>query len=200
MKAFGSFITIGMLTGPGRAIARLLNGKNVGPGISENLILPDWISGSVIMIKSTFFKELGGFDEDFFMYFEDMDLCNRARRLGSEIFYFTNITIRHNHGGSSRINSKISAITKTEVAISGHIYISKHLEGFRKVLAQILLVINNLVFGIINALFGIVLFFKPKLFVKTMVLAMLARYYIFALLRKTWRSPRSINYLKVLKS
>jgi hypothetical protein len=195
-KAYGNFIDLGMLTGPGRAIARLVNGQKLKPGVGDNMIMPDWISGSVIMISKKFFVQLGGFDEDFWMYFEDMDLCRRARNTGGEIIYITDITIVHDHGGSSRINTKTTALTKTEVIISGHLYVSKHFSGFNKILAQSLLVFSNLLSGIINALPGILFFFVPKLYVKALVFVRLTGYYMAALFRRSWRSPLSVNSKK----
>lgn len=41
---------------------------------------PDWIMGACMMIRRTLIEEVGMFDEDYFMYGEDVDLCYRARR------------------------------------------------------------------------------------------------------------------------
>ena len=42
----------------------------------------DWVSGGAFFIKKELFQRLRGFDEGFFLYFEDMDLCRRARNEG----------------------------------------------------------------------------------------------------------------------
>ena len=47
------------------------------------------------------FLELGGFDEDFFLYFEDADLCRRALRAGMAIRYVPDAVVTHIGGGSS---------------------------------------------------------------------------------------------------
>jgi GT2 family glycosyltransferase len=192
-KAYGNFAVLGMLTGPGRALARLFNGKKLKPSASETMIMPDWISGSVIMISKVFFDRLGGFDEDYWMYFEDMDLCRRARNAGGQIFYLTNVTIMHDHGGSSRINTKTTALTKTEVIISRHIYVGKNLSGFEKLISHSLLFTFNMLTGFINALPGLILFFVPKLFVRTLIFLRLVKYYTMALLNGSWKSPLSVN-------
>lgn len=63
----------------------------------------DWVSGASMFIKKAVFDEIGGFDESFFMYGEDMDLCARAKDLGYEIIYSPELSIRHS-GGKSREN------------------------------------------------------------------------------------------------
>jgi Predicted glycosyltransferases len=130
------------------------------------------------------------------MYFEDVDLCRRVRNIDSEIAFCRNITIEHNHGGSSRINLKTTTLTKTEVLISRHVYISKHKTGLEKLLIQIFLVFNNLISGGIMALIGLLLFFIPKVFSRTLIYYRLIGYYTGSLFRFSWISPRSVNFHK----
>lgn len=52
---------------------------------STNPSVSDWISGSGLMISKKNFIKLGGFDERFFFYYEDVDLCLRAQKLGKVI-------------------------------------------------------------------------------------------------------------------
>jgi len=59
-----------------------------------------WISGAAIFIPRRIFMEVGGFDEKFFMYFEDNDLCRRIKRKGKKILYFPEVAIKHLGGGS----------------------------------------------------------------------------------------------------
>jgi GT2 family glycosyltransferase len=128
------------------------------------------------------------------MYYEDVDLCRRTRNIDGEIAFCSNITIEHNHGGSSRINLKTTSLTKTEVQISRHVYISKHKTGFEKFMIQVFLVTNNLVSGGIMALLGLVLFFIPKVFSRTVIYYRLIGYYLGSLFRLSWISPRSVNF------
>jgi len=62
----------------------------------------DWVSGCFILIRADLLKRLGGFDEQFFYYFEDMDLCRRVRQAGHEILYLPDITITHLGGHSTK--------------------------------------------------------------------------------------------------
>ena len=163
-------------------------------GFSSEIFFPDWVSGSVILMRSNDYRKLNGFDEDFWMYFEDVDLCQRIRRSDGEIAFCSNITIEHNHGGSSRTNLKIASITKAEVLISKHIYISKHTTGLKRMLIQIFLVINNILSLIPIAAIGLIFFFVPKLFLRVHIFINVIVYYAGCCMRGSWASPRSVNF------
>ena len=193
--AYGPFPSMFNLTGFQRAIFgnRMSELRRQTPEVS----FPDWISGSVVLIRQTTFRQISGFDEDFWMYFEDVDLCRRIRKIDSEIAFCRNITIEHNHGGSSRINLKTASLTKTEVHISRHVYVSKHKTGIEKYVIQTFLVLNNLISGGIMAFLGLLLFFIPKVFSRTLIYYKLIRYYIGSLFRLSWISPRSVNFRRI---
>jgi GT2 family glycosyltransferase len=61
----------------------------------------DWVSGAALLIRREALKQIGGFDEGFFMYCEDVDLCYRAHELGWRVVYFPNSVIYHLIGRSS---------------------------------------------------------------------------------------------------
>lgn len=163
---------------------------------SPPVLLPDWVSGSVMMIRKEIFNSLKGFDEDFWMYSEDVDICKRAREAGGDVAFFSDITIEHNHGGSSRINLKTTSITKTEVQISRHVYFQKHKKGLERHLLHSLIIADNIITGIITGILGLALFFIPKLFVRILIFIRLVSYYYGSSKRKSWISPRSVNSLK----
>ncbi|MCG3197695.1 MAG: glycosyltransferase family 2 protein [Candidatus Omnitrophica bacterium] len=64
----------------------------------------DWISGAAILMRRGDFEELGGFDEAFFMYAEDVDLCYRLHQAGKKVVYEPSAVIRHEVGGSTGRN------------------------------------------------------------------------------------------------
>ncbi|MBI5009165.1 MAG: glycosyltransferase family 2 protein [Bacteroidia bacterium] len=196
--AWGPFPEIKSLTGFMRAISGTgyKNQIRLKEGFPNDIFFPDWISGSVVMISAENYKRFGGFDEDFWMYFEDVDLCRRVRNTGGEIAFCNNISIEHNHGGSSRINKKTASVTKAEVVISRHIYINKHKKGIERFIIQCFLITNTLISSGITALAGIIFFFIPKLFLRTFVYGRILEYYLSAFVRGTWLSPRSVNYPK----
>jgi GT2 family glycosyltransferase len=59
------------------------------------------VSGACFAIGREAFVELGGFDERFFLYFEDADLCRRALGAGMTISYVPNAVVPHIWGASS---------------------------------------------------------------------------------------------------
>lgn len=60
----------------------------------------DCVSGAFLMMPRLFFNELGGFDEMFFMYGEDVDLCYRVKEQGKKVVYFAGAQIIHLKGES----------------------------------------------------------------------------------------------------
>lgn len=195
-KPYGQFLSPLTLTGWLRAINRIIGGRSEGMLGNEALISPDWVSGSVVMISKVSYLNIKGWDEDFWMYFEDVDLCKRARDAGGDVILLKNVTVEHNHGGSSRINTSISTLTKTEVFISRHVYLSKHEKGLKRACMQIFLVFNNLIAGFIPAVLGLLVFFNKSLKIASMTYFKLIKYYIQAMIYRTWMSPRSVKFRK----
>jgi GT2 family glycosyltransferase len=61
----------------------------------------DWVSGSAMLIRSDALLELGGFDERYYMYVEDVDLCWRARRAGWEVWFCADAEVTHRKARAS---------------------------------------------------------------------------------------------------
>ena len=62
----------------------------------------DWCMGAALLIKRSFYEELGGFDENFFLYVEDMDLCHRCWQKGKKVIYYPLSKMIHVHQRSSQ--------------------------------------------------------------------------------------------------
>jgi len=60
----------------------------------------DWVSGAAFFIKKNVFEKVKGFDANFFMYFEDIDLCKRVKDMGYQIAVNKNLKIAHLGGKS----------------------------------------------------------------------------------------------------
>jgi GT2 family glycosyltransferase len=61
----------------------------------------DWVSGCFILARRDLLNRIDGFDEQFFYYFEDMDLCRRIRQTGCSILFYHGATIVHLGGQST---------------------------------------------------------------------------------------------------
>jgi GT2 family glycosyltransferase len=62
----------------------------------------DWVSGACLMVRRPLFEQIGLLDEGYFMYIEDVDLCQRVHRAGYRIVYFPETSVIHHIGRSSR--------------------------------------------------------------------------------------------------
>ncbi len=73
---------------------------------SDGMVRPDWIAGMFWLVRSEAYRQLGGMDEKFFLYLEDVDFCTRARLQGMKILVDSNILIIHEAKRSSRKSLK----------------------------------------------------------------------------------------------
>ena len=82
------------------------------------------VLGASMIGRSELIKKIGGFDEDFFLYGEDQDLCLRIRKLGHEIGYIDSAAVVH-LGGQSEKNSLSSEVWKKKIRAE-YIFYRKH--------------------------------------------------------------------------
>ena len=69
---------------------------------------PDWLAGMMLLVRSETFRNIGGFDEKFFLYYEDVDLCARLRMLGHEIRQERSVEAIHDARRQSRRNPRFT--------------------------------------------------------------------------------------------
>lgn len=72
----------------------------------------DVIAGSFMMMPMDFCRELGGWDETYFFYGEDIDFCYRIREAGKQIIYYPHVTVLHYKGASSGLRKESAKIAK----------------------------------------------------------------------------------------
>jgi GT2 family glycosyltransferase len=72
-----------------------------GTGIFQKAHSQDWLTAAFFMIKREVFEEVGGFDEDYFMYTEEVDYCWRIKKAGWQVCYQPTLSITHLGGASS---------------------------------------------------------------------------------------------------
>ena len=90
-------------TGP---ITMLLKHYEVPLRVSGKLLYPEWTSFACVLIRRQVFEDIGLLDEEFFMYFEDVDFCKRAREAGWNIIHNPEAHVVHLRGGSSPVKSQ----------------------------------------------------------------------------------------------
>ncbi len=93
--AFGNFPTLF------NSVFRKIDIKNTNNNKPREV---DWVSGAALIIRKNIFKKVGGFDENFFMYFEDVDLCKRVWDLGYKIMILPQFFLVHLGGKSIDID------------------------------------------------------------------------------------------------
>ena len=176
-----------------RALYKLSNKAKIRKRFPENNMIwnPDWVAGSVVLIEKGLFDKIGKWDQDsFWMYYEDVDLCRKVRRQNKEIALLRDVELKHAHGGSSRRNPATTAITKSEVVTSSHVYIQLHSQGLNRILLHLVIFTDTLLSQLIKILFTLPVFWKTSFRANTLVLIATTKYYIFTVIRSTWKSEK----------
>lgn len=90
----------------------------------------DWVMGAFMMINSSFYNQIGGLNEDYFMYSEDMELCYKVKKNGGRVIFLAEAEIIHlyNQSGKNKFNKKRDKIV-TESTIK---FISENYVGLEK--------------------------------------------------------------------
>ena len=184
--------------GPLRSIYKVIHKKELAEKYSsqKELIYPDWVSGSVMMISAADFAKTGGWNEDYWLYYEDVELCWQVHSAEGKVALSNQFSMVHNHGGATRINPKTAALTKSEVRISKHVYISHRFKGLKAFVIHLFIFLGGVFGKLIPAVFGIPFFFNRKLNSYTRLYLRLVAYYFHALKNRTWLSGRAPNYHK----
>ncbi|RPH35005.1 glycosyltransferase family 2 protein [bacterium] len=100
-----------------------------------------WVTGAALFIRTELFHRLGGFDEHFFMYFEDKDLCKRAANMGARVVYDPSISIVHLQGGSS--SAGLSRLLSRVYRESQRRYYARHRNVLERALLMMYLTISG---------------------------------------------------------
>lgn len=97
----------------------------------------DWLTGSFLLLKKEVYEKINGFDEDYFMYVEDVDFCKKIADLGLKRYFIPSLSYIHYVG----FNKK-----KNPLLIKGYkIYIKKHFKGISYFFGLLAININSFV-------------------------------------------------------
>jgi N-acetylglucosaminyl-diphospho-decaprenol L-rhamnosyltransferase len=131
MKTCARFPTVGRLLGASIGLDRVF------PSLCPPHLMLEWdhsstrpvdqVMGAFFLVRLARFRELGGFDERFFVYYEELDYCVRAARAGRRALHLGDVTIHHVGQGTSR---QIGGIAIFYAARSKIIYARKHFGFF----------------------------------------------------------------------
>jgi len=177
-----------------KALMRLLamRPKPDPRGDHRNLVYCDWVTGSFLLIDRDDYERIGGWSPDYWMYAEDADLCKRGHDAGLRVAYTPEVTVTHAHGGSSRINVKVKAMTKLEVIISKHVYAHNHTRDIERLLMHFEIGALRLPGLLLFALLDLLTFRQiATLRVRSQMLFGLLGYYLGVMRNGSWLSPRA---------
>jgi hypothetical protein len=106
-------------------------------------VVVDWVSGACMLARRDVLRRVEGFDERYFLYWEDADLCRRLRSAGYHTRYVMDATAVHRAGHSARSNSRASIRAFHE---SAYLYYATHVAPGRwhpkRVIARFLLAVR----------------------------------------------------------
>jgi GT2 family glycosyltransferase len=95
----------------GRRIVRR-SYPSFGPQTTAGPCQVDWVTGACMLLRSDAFRAVDGFDPQYFLYGEEMDLCYRLQRAGWQVWYHPQAVALHHLGGSQS-----SRIVHTEALV-----------------------------------------------------------------------------------
>lgn len=114
--------------------------RQLASSSSDEACRVDWVSGACMLIRRSAWVALGGFDEGYWMYWEDADLCRRVKARGGEVWFEPAARCAHATGASGRSPRTIRAFHDSAAR-----YYSRHVARSRteRVLAEVVLRVRS---------------------------------------------------------
>lgn len=88
-----------------RLVSRLLHARTVARTMGNEPEEVDWVAGASMMVRRQVFEDIGLMDEGYFLYFEEVDFCLRARRAGWPCWYVPQSRVMHISGQSTGVSA-----------------------------------------------------------------------------------------------
>ncbi|NJD05153.1 MAG: glycosyltransferase, partial [Methylococcaceae bacterium] len=76
----------------------------LGVRLNDDALAVDWVAGMFMLFPRAVFAELGGFDERYFLYYEDVDLCSRLQAMGRDVRVSGAVSVIHDARRESHRN------------------------------------------------------------------------------------------------
>ena len=109
---------------PARLVAKILNlDEGCYPVTGVDPMAVDWVAGMFMLFRAEAFKDIGGFDDHFFLYYEDVDICARLWNAGWKVMLHPGVSVVHAAQRTSRRNPRYMAWHLSSMAR----YFAKHL-------------------------------------------------------------------------
>jgi GT2 family glycosyltransferase len=108
-STYGEFESLAKIA----AVSYILKAYRISIDLANDPHQTDWVSGANIFFRGSIFSTIGDFDEDFFLYYEEVDLCYRARQLGVKVYMVPSAAVRHVGGTTTGKGSKGVRYPKT---------------------------------------------------------------------------------------
>ena len=107
----------------GHLLSKLRPGAR-GPDypIDQGLLEVDWVAGMFMVFRSNAFRAVNGFDERYFLYYEDVDICRRLKAAGFKTVYEPSVSVVHDARRASRRDLRLMRIH----AASALRYLTRH--------------------------------------------------------------------------
>lgn len=137
LEASGGWIDPGLQFRRRRVGEQLIKNKEIEAAVVE----VDWLSGCSLALKPEAHRPAARFDDDFLLYYEDIDLCLRLKAMGASVLWWHQLIIGHQKGAGSQVTSsrrlKLSTISYLR-------FINRYCPKWVQLLRVARLVINSL--------------------------------------------------------
>lgn len=117
----------GLRFGP---VSRLLRDRVVAMDVPHTTIEVDWLAGASMLMRTSMVQDIGMFDETFFLYYEETDLCLRARRAGYKIAYVRSSSVAHIGSATTGMKDNKKRMPPYVFASRRHYFLKNHGRGY----------------------------------------------------------------------
>jgi N-acetylglucosaminyl-diphospho-decaprenol L-rhamnosyltransferase len=97
--------------------------------VASERAIDGWLSGSCLLVRREAFESVGGFDQSYFMYFEDTDLCERLLRAGWQNVYVPSAQVTHEGGHATETGRGRSPVMLRAHHRSAYRYLARKYSG-----------------------------------------------------------------------